>query len=357
MFPLYDIVNGSNESTLNYPVQEMPDCTLYDLQNSFLLYVLPILIVVGTIGNVLTIIVIKRTKLCEFSVGFYLYVYAIDNLLTIYVVYGLTWLSHVAEIPEVENVSDGICRLWSFIYRMIMHSGVWFVTAALIDRYISVAHPDKALGMCQVFMSKIAVLIILIGMVVISVHGMWSYELNYHGMCFPTEDDLHYKIWRWTSAMCYTFIPMVVLFVLSVLIVCGMCTRHQNPRVTMRDTDPSDLLTLVLSLAIIFLVLSLPATIVNIVITNLTKDFLMDGVYMNRFHIVQHITNGLTCGNPVVLFFVCVMFSPSFRQEFQQLFAGCRKATRSRSTTTNEMKDAEAGGTMMVESQSNDTLL
>ncbi|OWF41796.1 hypothetical protein KP79_PYT18039 [Mizuhopecten yessoensis] len=353
-YDMYDIVNGSNETSAVYPVQEMSDCTLHDLQSSFILYILPTLVVIGTIGNILTVIVIKKTKLCEFSVGFYLYVYAIDNLLTLFVAYGLAWLSHIADIPEVENLSDWICRLWSFLYRMVMHSGIWFVTAALIDRYISVTHPDKAMAMCQVFMSKIAVLIILIGMVVISVHGMWTYELNYSGVCHPNLDDLHYKIWRWTSALCYTFVPMCILFVLSLMLLCGMCTRHQNPRVTMRDTDPSDLVTLVLSLAIIFLVLSLPATIVNIVYTNLSREYLQDYEYMNKFGIVQHVTNGLTCGNPVVLFFVCVFFSPSFRQEIKHLCLRWRKSTRS--TAANEMKSNDGGG-HLVESQSNDTLL
>ncbi|XP_069133276.1 atypical chemokine receptor 2-like [Argopecten irradians] len=350
-YSTYDVMNVSNESFVDYT--SMTDSTLHDLRNSFLLYVLPTVVVVGTIGNLLTIVIIKKTKLREFSVGFYLYVYAIDNLLTIYMAYGLTWLSHIAGIPEVENLSNWVCRLWSFVYRMVMHSGIWFVTAALIDRYISIAHPDKAMMMCQVFMSKIAVLIIMIGMVFVSVHGMWSYELNLGGVCFPYL-DLHFKIWHWTSALCYAFIPMSVLILLSMVILCGMFTRHQNPRVTMRDTDPSDLVTLVLSLALTFLVLSLPATILNIIYMNLPYEYLLDHDFMNRFEIVQHVTDGMTCGNPAILFFVCVVFSSSFRQEMKHLLIGWRK--RRRSAAVNEMKSNDSGA-HIVESQSNDTLL
>ena len=126
----------------------------------------------------------------EKSVFFFLQIYAVTNTLVLYVGCGVDWFSHITETTYIANFSDWLCRVWQFIYNVIIYAAGWIVVSMSIDRFIIVWHPRQAPYMCTVFMAKLVTIIILIGLVVVSIHAMWTYELTSHGCNIdPMQQD------------------------------------------------------------------------------------------------------------------------------------------------------------------------
>lgn len=281
-------------------------CTI---QTIYLVY-LPVVIVLGSISNIVTIFVFRQRKLKTLSVSFYIYIYAIVNMLNLYLIYGIEWMSCVANVRSPEILADWMCCVYQFMYRMVAYSAIWILVLAMLDRYIAVHHPKRAVTMCQMFMAKLAVVIVFVLLLAVSVHSMWSYELIDTG-CEPVFNDLHATIWRWTSATCYVFIPLMMLFVTNFVMIFDKCVyRHRpvSPGGT-RDTSPVDLTNTVLALSCTYTMFTTPATVVNILnVIDIDHDA--------NFRIqLSEISNLIPCLNPIIVVFVCMIFSRTFRTE------------------------------------------
>ncbi|OWF36705.1 hypothetical protein KP79_PYT02983 [Mizuhopecten yessoensis] len=309
-------------------------------------YILPVFIVTGTIGNVLTMAVYYRKPQRSFSIGLYLFVYSIENTLILFLVYGSSWIAQVTPYPEAENLSDWGCRVAQYTYRMVMHCGIWILVSMTLDRYIYVCHPHRATDFCKVFTSKAALILIVIGVTVVSIHAMWTYELR-DGHCLPLLQSLHYVIWNWFSASCLSFVPLLLLFVLDMLLVVGLCTRRSGT-----DNIGTDLTNTVLGLSLIYLILALPATIVNIIYYIMPGSSFANADFIQGLKHATSVSNFMSCGNQTVIFIVCVTFSSSFRLELKKLILCCRskndKTVSSELTLLTTIKDVH------VEHLSND---
>lgn len=286
------------------------------------IYILPIFVIVGTIGNVLTLAVYSRETLRMFSVTLYLVAYSVENTLVLFLVYGGSWVSMVTPYPEVENLSDWGCRVWQYVHRMLMHYNIWILVAVTLDRYIYVCHRHRANNFCTKFISKAALILIGIGVTVVSIHAMWTYELR-DGHCLPVMQSLHYVIWNWFSASCLTFVPLLLLILLDILLVVGLCTQSKQVPVCRKDEICSDLTITVLGLSLIYLTFALPATIVNIVYYILPRSSFADASFMHGLKWATYITNFMSCVNQCLLFVICVLFSASFRKELKNLLRCC----------------------------------
>ncbi|OWF48137.1 G-protein coupled receptor 183 [Mizuhopecten yessoensis] len=341
-----------NRSSVDFTilVRRLRHCKM---QEEVLISFIPIIILIGTISNVLCILVFRRKKLRNQSIGFYLIAYAVINLMNLYLSYGMSWLSLVADMTHFENYTDWGCRIWEFVYRIVAYSGIWILVSALVDRYISICHPSIAERMCQVFMAKIALVLVFTGICVISVHAMWSYELM-RGTCVPIQEDLLSVIWRWMSASCYVFIPLFTLLLLNLATTIEMCSlsRRRTSRV------PTDLTYTVLVLSSVYLLLAVPATVVNIIDNSISVRHYDNDTLMYNLGIGRFISDLLSCLNPVIMFFICVLFSKTFRAEFLVgLFKIFGVKGQQGLIITTELSNGRHRTQLCIEESSDETLL
>ena len=298
-------------------------------------YILPSMIAVGAIGNVFTLILFCRGKQKRLSVSVYMSAYCIGNLSNLFFIYGMHLITVAGGLPELSNLSSWGCSLSMFATQIIQYCSVWFVVGMTIDRYIAACHPSSAVSMCTVFMAKVAIGIILIGLVVVSVHAMWIYDLDKCGVCrlnndvenlnMKEENHLHLQIWILQSAIAYAYLPLLILLVLNILLIFGLCFQHSSSSTSAQDNVSTEYTNTVVAISVTHFTLLLPSTIVNIVFvsgaevtlshqTGLTFD------YMQRINLIN-------------TFLICVIFSRSFRQEIRNV---CRQL-RERKKHTVEM--------------------
>ncbi|VDI54797.1 Hypothetical predicted protein [Mytilus galloprovincialis] len=283
-------------------------------------YILPLFLLVGTFSNVSTLVIFCRGKQTRISVSIYVSAYCIGNLTTLFFLYGMHLLTTVSAFPELSNLNSSVCSILAFIHKMVQYSSVWFVVGMTIDRYIAVCHPSSALTMCTVFMAKVAVGIILIGLVVTSVHAMWVYDINHKtGICdmFTPENNLqivHLKIWNILSAAAYVYLPLIILLILNTLLTCGLCFQHSSSSTSTQDNGSTEYTNAVVAISMLYFALVLPVTLHNIVM--ISSGLQMTTDMYNTLVIFDHMQRI----NLVNVFFVCLLFSRSFRQELHNIY-------------------------------------
>lgn len=164
-------VAGSNsEDLLVYQTTYLPDVqhssrdSSYDIdQQTFLYYAevlsvinfyyIPALVLFGSIGNILSVLVFFKTKLKKLSSSYYLAALGLSD--TCYLV-GLfvPWLNLVdIKIYTLEVY----CQFFTFFSNLCSFLSVWFVVAFTVERFIAVLYPLKRQTMCTVRRAKMVI--------------------------------------------------------------------------------------------------------------------------------------------------------------------------------------------------------
>ncbi|KAK6184602.1 hypothetical protein SNE40_007045 [Patella caerulea] len=312
-----------------------PDYRMSELLHT---YLNPILMVLGIISNLLAIIVLRRKNLRNNSVCFYLAAYGVFNLLTLTVVHGTNWSCYIFETPCIGTLTDWSCGLWTFITHVIIYGGLWVVVAVSIDRFVYLCLPNKSLSLCTVFSAKVIVVFIVVGLVVISVHAMWTYQLQPQGCFIPHhQKDLHTLIWPWISATCYSYLPLALLLTLNICISIAMCLKKHRCRQMGRENEErveNNYITLIVSM--LFFVLSMPATIINIIEIHFPLKWISIEL-VAQIELTNRITNILTIVNLAALGYVLLLFSKGFRDETYLILKGLGLVPKSKHCELREM--------------------
>lgn len=122
----------------------------YSLVDVLLFYYTPLLIIVGSIGNILSVMVFFRTRLKKLSSSYYLSALGISD--TGFLLCNLfQWLG-------LFNINfynmEVVCQLFTYLSNLCATLSVWFVVAFTVERFIAVLYPLKRQTMCTVRRAK-----------------------------------------------------------------------------------------------------------------------------------------------------------------------------------------------------------
>ena len=312
----------------------------YKIQKQLKTFIPPILFLIGGTGNILSYLTLKRKAMHKSSTYVYMASLSLSNTLILYIGCGSDWVSHISSKKHVANQADWICRLWMFAFNVIMYSASWLVVAMTIDRFVWLYYPLRAPHVCTSFVAKVITIIILIGLVTVSIHAMWTYEMTGRGCSVdPNHKDFHRTVWPWISASLYTYVPILIMFIFNILNVIGMLHTSAG-----RSAKPAqDQLTRVtLLVSMTFLTLSLPTVILN-VIQYINPQLIFDYRSYSRIILGSVICNMISCLNYSINFILYFAGVPLFRVEFFALF-GHRKKTVETVEIVEEAQTLEVNG-------------
>lgn len=109
-------------------------------------YYTPALVLIGTTGNILSVIVFFKTKLRKLSSSYYLAALGISDscfLLGAFV----SWLNYYS--INIYN-RDYYCQFFTYVSGLCSFLSVWFVVAFTVERFIAVLYPLKRQTICTV---------------------------------------------------------------------------------------------------------------------------------------------------------------------------------------------------------------
>jgi hypothetical protein len=120
------------------------DCTF---MTEFKTYTFPLLLVVGTLGNVVSLIVLRRLSRDVLSTCLYLAVQCAADLFVLYTRCGNAWVHVMSNCRFDVNEyllarSEMICKSLPFACGSVDHLSRWLATAAAIEGVIACRFPD-----------------------------------------------------------------------------------------------------------------------------------------------------------------------------------------------------------------------
>ena len=151
-----------------------------DVADKIYLYVSPILLLLGTIGNVFSVIVLQKLSRKVMSTCLYLAVLAVVDLIVLYTRCGNDWLTHLAKVDLSNRLmvySESICKVYPFVFNFIVHLSRWLIVAMTIEAFIAIKYPPKMANMCTQERARAVILLLTVLLVCVNLHFFWSYEL------------------------------------------------------------------------------------------------------------------------------------------------------------------------------------
>ncbi|XP_025078660.1 uncharacterized protein LOC112554822 [Pomacea canaliculata] len=204
----------------------------------------PTLLLVGTMGNMLSILVLSRKRLRQLTTMFYLTVLAIADLAVLYTGLLRLWLDNVfGEYLRLQ--SDFACKFHTFIVYLALDFSVWILVAVTVDRCICVSAPFAARRWCTLKNARIVVFVILVVDFLINMHYFWTVDIIYKGTrtiagddqftCYTSEDlgEAFFleKVWPWLDFGVVCFVPFVIMLICNCLIIRQIVLSARNLRV------------------------------------------------------------------------------------------------------------------------------
>lgn len=199
----------------------------YRLHKILLLYVSPLLLVLGTFGNIFSVFIMRQRSMIRMSAYVYLIHLAVADSMVLYIGLLRLWISELTGM-DIRNQTAWLCKLVIFSGYVSSNLSVWLIIAVTVERYIVVCHPLKVNKFCTVPRAKRVVLGLLVLFVLIHVHFFWTVTLNQLDLngvdkhyC-GSRKNFHYLVsvaWPWIDAIFYSFLPFVTILFFNTLII------------------------------------------------------------------------------------------------------------------------------------------
>ena len=309
----------STDGTNYAPASEGPDGVDFnsDLAGNIWIYGSPVIIVIGTVGNLLSAVVMLRPNLRKCATSLYLLVLAVVDTLVLYTGLLRHWIRELLRIT-MRNGSNAACRIHLFVLFLAIHVEAWIIVCVAIERMVAVFFPHKAK---HIFTRRFAARqIAIIGAIlaVFNSHFYWTQTLvNGHCLHDSRHAGFIENIFPWINFCLTSLIPFLVMIVANSAITAKVLYANYVRKVKLnvgKDQKLTSMMVILLSISVIFLLTTAPMSVLEIVL--LPVDDLAP------YRVVWSSLNLLFYTNYSVIFLLYCVSGTRFRREF---FGICRR--------------------------------
>ena len=317
----------------------------YRMGKSINRFVLPVIIVVGTCGNLVSMYVMFQRQNRQTSFSIYLGCLAISDNCVLFAA-GYYWVT--TELLGRLSFNDE-CRILVWVLETFQANGVLLILSVTLDRLVAVRFPFKAAAWCRVRRAKIVSASVF---AVVSAYNIPHLVLNHADARFVcmlcSFDNILSVIHLWVTTLLMFAIPFVLLLSANTVIILAV-QNFLKYTPSSRDVDASssainsntvvlsskdrNLIAMLLLVSFMFLLLNAPRFMRIIIFATVQFEMTPRRVAMNT--LVWHITNKLYFTNNACNFFLYCVSGSKFRRDFKVL---CREIFRCsrKSTIFNE---------------------
>ncbi|CAF3417056.1 unnamed protein product [Rotaria sp. Silwood1] len=285
-----------------------------------------VLIIVGTIGNLLTIIVLLRRNLRRFVTVHYLIVVSICDIISLY---GWNLNSFYKfnisrSHGNIEDLSLIHCRLISFMTFAALQLSSWCLTAVSLDRALSLFWLQWKQSFGRLRYTKYYIMFLTFICIAVNAHILF---LNgYHTptgtiVCYATRSNAYYiyPVWERVHLVLYNLCPFTIMCICNTYIIVvtvrssqaqAVAGPNQNYRKGLEKYRQFTALLIIVTFA--FVILTLPACIYFVFFRN---AFALTTQRSYRF-MIQILLNSIQFTSHGINFFLYCFSASSFRHEF-----------------------------------------
>ena len=283
--------------------------------------IITVIIIVGTVTNVMSILVLIQKSFRTTAMSFYLITLAVVDTLVLYFGPGYYTLTYVSvHTPS----SDAECIIFRFMVVFLKQVSAWTTVNLGLERTTAVMCSLS----CTEWFTKLKaanyLIIHVLILLMLNIQTFWMYGfVNKFGVCMYAERWYHINvhIWPIVELVLYAVLPIIMLIVCN-SVICGTLYRlHllQNSHVSTTDA-PAKLRRTILvlfTLTIAFIVTTLPHSCASM--------YIFSGETVNAFlHKLASILISLQYVNYACKFFLYCICGSKFRRELLALCKCCR---------------------------------
>ena len=314
----------------------------YVVHKHILLIFPPILLTVGSIGNIFSFIILLK-NIRKTSTYSYLCALALVDLLVLYVGLLRIWIGQfTSDFVDINNV---LCKIGIFLGYVCSDVSVWLIVAVTVERFIAVMFPLKAPRVCNTRNARITILCIIVLFISVNSHFLWSVQLHHYSFNNITISKCHAKplsahlveeVWPWVDAAIYSFVPFLIIIILNIYIIKRIVSARQNRNVLRQQSslrhkyrvikpnrtheEASRRITfMLLVVSFSFLITTLPMNIVLIVTSFYGTDEFEDDAIFSKRKLMSTSTEMLMYLNHSINFFLYCVTGKKFRRQFKEL--------------------------------------
>ena len=355
-----DATNNQSADIVIPPVQR--SASLYwdwmeTMTQALIVYGPPTLLVLGLVGNILSLLVMLRKAMRKTSVGIYCAALSVVDCLA---------AQSVLLNQMVRGVTGDAVRLHSWFRGMVFmfvtyfggHTAAWIIVAISTDRFVSIWFPLQAKSWFTIFRVKVIVAAIVGTFVVFDGFHMF---ILFDGMNPIRNDtsDLYVGInqevtqyfnvtWYIIDAAIYIFIPAPVILVLNSLIIYRLVANRRKraemlpPSTNMsappgRENSEDKVYVMLIVVCVVFILSTLPYYILAIYSSFVAPS----GVQSSIRYFLRQLFMSLWSVNHSVNFYLYCMTGRKFRRELvDMLKVGRRESRRDSRDESNNQSDA-----------------
>jgi len=318
------------------PPDSSADVQTFDLQYFLWVFVLPFVLLVGIIGNIMSIIVLRSKPFRHTTTGVYLPLTAAADV--IFLLTGGLEILQTADVFNAREYNIWTCRLYKVLHYASGDVSIWLLVAFTFDRFVAVCFPLSKRRVCTWKRAAIASGTILFLAMAKNVHEFWtrgpefrdSGELRRICGSQPQYAFFLNYIRPWLVFALVMVIPFVLIFLFNCSIVRGLLKakrdRSLSIAVSMYTTstgtgkkpsksDAGFRQTTLMCLSISFAFLILIAPSIVLLIGKPYWKFRTNLAYQNS----KAISNFLVFVNHFINFFLYCVTGQRFRDELKAM--------------------------------------
>ncbi|CAF1203583.1 unnamed protein product [Rotaria sordida] len=297
---------------------------------SLLRYAGTLTIILGFIGNFLSILVFSRKALRSRSCSIY---FLVLNLSDICVLIGYTLENLLFHGYGIQFLSSAfMCKSIIFLIYASTDISNYLLTLAAIDRCILISYRTVH-RFCRASTAKLLIAIVVILFSLINSHFLYGFHVDQSGLCLPSSMKYiefyvhHYD--SYIDIIKTVLIPFVIIFICNIFIIStltrkkSLLRRASTLQRRIRQEKDRQLTFFLLLTSILFIVLSLPSEINDFIRTHLSQQFQIK--YACQLWISTTIFILLHQIHHASHFYVYTLTGPIFRQEFQKFICHYKK--------------------------------
>ncbi|XP_053402953.1 probable G-protein coupled receptor 139 [Mercenaria mercenaria] len=199
----------------------------YRVHKVISLYIPPILLIMGTFGNMFSFLILRNKTMTRQSTNSFLSALALADSVVLFVGLLKNWIGEMSGL-DIQNQADWLCKLTSLLIYSSSHFSVWLIIAVTIERYIAVSQPLHASRYCKLSRAKRVIALLAFVFILLNLHFIWTVTLNDRAIgktvmhnCKATHHFVFFitTIWPWVDAALYALVPFLLIIVFNILII------------------------------------------------------------------------------------------------------------------------------------------
>ena len=297
------------------------------------LIVLPTILLCGTFGNVMIIIIMNRLRNTVSSMSVYFTALAVSDLLFIYTVVMRMFITTNFSY-DYFTISTAACKIGIFLLYITGVTSPWILVTMTMQRAASVLWPHRVSVLCTRRKSIFTVMGMVLFIACIHSHLLYGSDLVHYrngtlSFCLPSTTK--YKqfidnVWSWVDLLFFSSLPFLFLIISNGLLVKKLAAsvREANLKLSAgqcgqakrREKKASSVTLTLVIVSITFIILCLPFSL-YVLLTGFVLDKIPGKNVFSRSlkELVYAIINWLWCWNSAVNFYLYCLTGSKFRTE------------------------------------------